>query len=154
MIRLGENAFPAYHRILESPDATSEDVVAVLAFLIQVKGDRKSFIEPAITGLAHSQARVREAAVRLLAKIGTPKETPPIVALLSDKEWTLSIAAAEALAEMGDQRVLAAMEVWLNSDNPRTGNERTDSHVRKYIVKYRDQLKARLDKEKSKAPSK
>jgi|GEM_PF-5073635 len=150
LIRLGERALSAYHRILEAPDATSEDRVAVFAFLLQINVDRKSFLEPAIAGLEHPKGRVREAAVRLLAKIGASQDTQPIVALLFDKEWTVAVSAAEVLSELGDRRTLAAMNVWLNSSSGRNSeHEKLQAVLRKQVIKNRDELKTRLEKEKA-----
>ena len=86
-----------------------------------------------------------------LAQIGSSRDCAPIVAILSDREWTNSIAAAKTLAAIGDQRSLIAIDVWLNSSSPRRHEgEKLTEMVRKNVIKYRDELKARLEKEKAK----
>ena len=146
LVRLGEKLFPTYHRLLNAPNAAWWHHAGVFDLVARSKGDRSAFLEPAVAGLGHKHVTGRRAALRLLAEIGTTKETPPILALLSDKEWTLCIAAAEALTEMGDQRTLAALNVWLNSSAERTDKSHTE--VLKHITKARDDLKARLEKAK------
>jgi len=64
------------------------------------QADRSRFVDPAIEGLASPEVDIRRAAVHLLAEIGAARDTAPIVAILSDKEWTNSIAAARRLRRL------------------------------------------------------
>lgn len=136
-------AFPLYCRILDAKDEDRYLVVRTLYVLSQIKEDRSQFVDRALSRLAHSHPSVRRTAVELLAQIGSSRDAAPVVALLSDKEWTISFAAAKTLATIGDQRTLIAMDVWLN-----TNVYKDDEQLREHIIKCRDELKARLDKEK------
>ncbi len=86
---------------------------------------------------------MRVFAVRLLGQIGSERDTPPIVALLSDKDPTISCNAATTLQAIGNHRTLTALDVWLNS-----GNHQDNEVLRKHVAKCRDELKQRLEKEK------
>lgn len=99
--------------------------------------------------MSHPQSSVRRSALILLAKIGSTRETAPSVALLSDPDLTVAVAAAKTLAEIGDERTLQAMDIWLNAHRDREGQ--TMELVRGHVTKHRDTLKQRLDSAK-KAP--
>jgi hypothetical protein len=149
LIKLGEAAFPAYLRILTAADARPEEASRIYHVLPHVNGNRAPFLEHAIGALASPEVYVRRPAVILLAEIGSAEDEAPIVSLLSDEDWTVGIAAAKALAKIGDRRALTAMDVWLNSSSPgRHRNEQLEKALRKHIAKYRDELKQRLEKEK------
>lgn len=151
LIEIGERAFPIYFRILNRKDVDSEEVSRIFGILAAVKADRSQFLKQAIGGLSSQNTGVRLTATLLLGEIGSARDTAPMVALLSDEEWTVGIAAAKALAKIGDRRALTAMDVWLNSSSPgRHRNEQLDKALRKHIAKYRDELKQRLEKEKKK----
>ena len=55
--------------------------------------------------------------------------------------------AATVLLAIGDERTVVAMDVWLNSDMRRY-NPADDEWVRKHVIKCRDELKQRLEKQK------
>ncbi len=149
LLALGDRAFPAYLRILAAKDITAREVGRIFGIVVNVKADRSQFLEHAVAGLASSDDGLRRSSLHLIAGIGSSRDSAPIVALLSDKEWTVCIAAAKALAKIGDQRTLTAMNVWLNSSSPRKDrNELFDKSFREDIAKYRDELKQRLEKEK------
>lgn len=149
LIALGAKAFPVYEQILDDPKATHGEIGRIFGVLAAVKADRSRFLEHAIAGLASPDKGVRRAVVALLAQIGSSRDAAPVVALLSDTDWTISLAAAKTLAAIGDRRALAAMNVWLNSGSPlKDRNERFNELHRQDVAKCRDELKQRLDKAK------
>ena len=84
-----------------------------------------------------------------MKRLGTRHETAPIVALLSDKKLENASSAARAFAAIGDQRTVVAMDAWLNSSVALdSGNIQRDEVLRKYVIKYRDELKQKLEKAK------
>jgi hypothetical protein len=148
-------AFPVYIRILDDPDEDRYLVARTFVVLADplMKADRSQFLDRAIGKLSHSHPSVRHTAVKFLAQIGGAKDTAPVVALLSDKEWETAIAAAKTLAAIGDDRTLAAMNVWLRtSGTHKDRHERVEEVLRKDVTNYRDELKQRL--EKAKPPAK
>lgn len=156
VIALGEKAFPAYERILADPKVGSFTVVRIFGILasVKMKGDRSQFLERAVAELASRDGLVRWSAVGLLAKIGSERDTPPIIALLSDEDFTTGIVAAAAVQAIGGPRDLVALDTWLraNSDKRYTPKYRKQYEIlREYVTKSRDELKQRLDKEKEKA---
>lgn len=147
LLSLGEKAFPIYLRILSSKVSEPLEVSRVFVVVAAVKGDRSQFLEPAIASLSHSDDSVRRNAATLIALIGSPRDSAPLVALLSDKEWTVSVAAVKAIAAIGDHRSLQAIDCWLNGSIP-TGSDRPEKELRKHVTKHRDELHLRLEKEK------
>lgn len=149
LVALGARAFPAYLQILAAKDADRSEASRIFLILSKVKADRGQFLEPAIANLAHPHSTVRYSAVQLLGQIGNERDAAPVVALLSDEEWTIPFAAAKTLAAIGDRRVLTAMDVWLNSVKPHnSGGERANEILRQHVIKCRHELKERLDKAK------
>jgi len=154
LIQLGERVFPIFRAILVAKDVQDREISRMFGTLAEMKADRSQFLEHVIAGLSNESAGVRGAAVQLLAQIGSTRDTAPIVALLSDKEWTNSISAAKTLAAIGDRRALAAVDIWLNSSSPRQHDgDKLSEQLRKHVTKYRDELRQRLEKEK-KSPGK
>lgn len=148
LIELGERVFPIYLRILAAKDADPTEVGCIFGVLAAVKADRSQFLEHAVAGLTHEHVSVRRVAVQLLAQIGTVADLAPVVAMLSDSEWTNAIAAGKTLAAIGDKRTLTAMDVWLNSHAGKADSDKIQVEVHKHVTKARDELKARLDKAK------
>ncbi|MGL6097102.1 MAG: HEAT repeat domain-containing protein [Fimbriiglobus sp.] len=150
---LSEDAFPLYARMLDDPKEKKYAVVRTLFVLASpdMKGDRSSFVDRAVSRLTDPDWQVRSHAVRLLAQIGSTQDAAPVVALLSDDEYLNGIASAKTLAAIGDRRTLAAMDVWITTSYARThptvvDQVKYDASYRQDIAKYRDELKARLDK--------
>ena len=50
--------------------------------------------------LGHEDRRVREQAVRQLARLGQPADLPALTALLEDTEWPVRLATAQTLAQL------------------------------------------------------
>ena len=140
-------AFPLYCRILDDPKEHRWIVGRTLYTLSIIKADRGQFVDRAVAKLTSPHISLRRGAVELLAQIGSPRDATPVVALLSDKEWTISISAAKTLAAIGDERTLVALDIWLNS-----GSYQDHKVVREHVMKSRDELKERLEKEKKQKP--
>lgn len=143
LIKLGKKAFPAYEAILRDTKSDPIHLVCVLNVVSVVPEDRSRFVEPTVLRLADPHRGVRYNATMLLGKIGSSRDALPVVALLADQQIENVYAAANTLAAIGDYRTVTAMDVWLVS-----GNRFDDAHLLAHVKKCRDELKARLDKEK------
>jgi HEAT repeats len=141
LVAFGSAAFPVYDAILADPNQKSLERARIFDVLKDVKADRKRYIEPAIRSLSHSDHDLRLMAVQLLGKIGSEKDTAPVVALLADEEAIVVKAAAETLAEIGGWRELVALDAWLRSARARELSPLWINNVQK----PRDALKKRID---------
>lgn len=148
---LSPAAFPLFARILDDPKEDGSVAVRTLRVLSEIKADRSQFLERAVAKLAHSHPSIRRTAVELLAQIGSERDAAPIVALLWDEAWEIPFATANTLVAIGDRRALTAMDVWLNS-SIHYADAAGYAVQRKHVIKCREQLKARLDKEKATKP--
>ena len=115
LVQRGSKEFPVYSAILADPKSKSQHVCVVMQVIGGVHRDRSQFIEPAIQRLGDEDYGVRCAALILLREIGSAKDTPPIIVLLSDEHLPVVHAAARTLAAIGDKRTVSAMDVWLKS---------------------------------------
>jgi HEAT repeat protein len=66
-----------------------------------------------------------------LQRLATVKQVAPLIKALGDEYWQVRIAAVDALAELGDRRALAPLEVvaekdprWIVRDQARSALER------------------------------
>ena len=148
LVALGEKAFPAYERILADPKATALEAGRIFSVLQHVKADRSRFVEPAVKWLTAPDGDARWDAIRLLGKIGSRKDSPPIVALLWNEDRTVVRAAAETLAAIGGDRELMALDIWLKS-----GSHRTDVDLRRIVRQCRDALEPKVVEEKKRKQS-
>jgi hypothetical protein len=112
LVRLGEQAFPIYEKMLANAQLDSFNVARLFAVIGAVQADRRRFVDPAVRGLCHPDYYVRLEAVKLLAEIGTRDDASPIVALLSDQHPWVAHAAATTLAKIGGPREYRAMRLW------------------------------------------
>jgi hypothetical protein len=143
LVEMGTKAFPAYEAILADPKTDPDSVGCIFAVLESVDADRGRFVDPAVRWLANPNWEARLYIVRCLGKIGSSREVAPVVALLADENPEVVAVAARTLVAIGDQRALAAMDIWLNS-----GSNRNNEVLRKLVAESRDELKQRLEKEK------
>jgi hypothetical protein len=140
---MGAKAFPVYEAILADPKSVPDSVARIFVVLEHVDADRGRFGEPAVRWLANPNWRTRFYTVRCLGKIGSSREVAPVVALLADEHPEVVVVAARTLAAIGDQRAVAALDIWLNS-----GSNRNNEALREHVAKCRDELRRRLEKEK------
>lgn len=155
LVQYGEKLFPSFERILADRDANSTELTRLFIVLLAVKADRSRFLESAVAKLTDSDKSIRNVAVSLLGDIGSELDTAPIVALLSDEEFTVGVAAAKTLSKIGGARELAALNVWLTVTKPENYSKEWQGSyesLRKNVTKSRDALKERLDKEKAPKP--
>lgn len=143
LIRMGAAAFPAYETILVDPVSLPRHIARIFIVLCSVKENRARFLDSTVRRLADADADVRGRALLLLEQIGSEQDIPPVVALLSDTDTTISYRAATVLLALGNLRSVTAIDVWLNS-----GNHREQTELRQYVTKCRDDLKQRLEKPK------
>lgn len=152
---LSAAALPFYTRILDDPKEEPSVVARTLLVLTKVKADRSPVLERAVTKLADSDGDIRRNATRLLGQIGGTRDTAPIIALLSDDDVSVGMAAAEAIQAIGGPRDLVALDAWLRvSPNKQHTPEYRKQYekLRDHVEKARDGLKTRLDKEKAQRP--
>jgi HEAT repeat protein len=114
LVGMGAKAFPVYEAILADPKSDPDSVARIFVVLEHVDADRGRFGEPAVRWLISSEWEPRLSTVRCLGKIGSSQELAPVVALLADEHPEV-VVAARTLVAIGDQRALAAMDIWLNS---------------------------------------
>ena len=155
LVQHGEKIFPSFERILADRDANSTELTRLFIVLLAVKADRSRFLESAVAKLSHSDKSVRRVAVSFLGEIGSERDTAPIVALLADEEFTVGVAAAKTLSTIGGPRELAALNIWLTVTKPENYSKEWQGSyesLRKNVIKSRDALKERLDKEKAQKP--
>ena len=142
---MGDLAFPAYEKLLNSKDTYVHRTVILFDLLYRLECDRSRFLETTIEHLQHKQSVVKIYAVNLMEKIGSANDTAPLIALLSDQY--VHSHALRALLIIGDKRTVSALGILI--DNP-------EYQQRKYIldatIKTRDALQLRLEKEKSSKP--
>ena len=90
LIELGERVFPIFVIILDSRDLKNVEQSAIFSALSEVKADRSRFLGYALKSLAHKSDMVRASSIHLLEKIGSSRDSAPLVALLSDADSTIS----------------------------------------------------------------
>jgi len=144
----GDKLFPYYESIFR--DATCSDRVRCRLYIVlqTAKGDRSGFLKNAIADLIHKNGDVRSRAIECLSHIGSDKDAAPIVALLSDghtmESASVPYVAATALTAIGGLRELVAFDAWLIG-----GSHADNKYLRAHVKKCRDELAARLAKEKA-----
>jgi HEAT repeat protein len=106
-----------------------------------MKCDTRRFALLGTKRLSDDDEGVRRLAAALLEKIGTERDTPPLIALLSDEEVTVQHQAAKALVAIGGTRDLIAMDAWLKKG---TGGNRHVESLR-HVKECRDALELRLN---------
>jgi HEAT repeat protein len=143
LINYGERLFPAYERLLADKTKNIREVEGILGILRYVKADRSRFVDDAAEVLASPLSSWRRISLQLLADIGRERDASPVVALLSDEQYSVAYNAAETLAAIGGPRELVAFDIWLIT-NPR----RKDEELRRHVAKCRAELKQRLEKVK------
>jgi HEAT repeat protein len=143
LVRLGEQAFPSYEKVLTDPKSHHSEVTRVFSVLRFVQADRRRFVEHAVRRLSDSHVGVRRSAVQLLGQIGGRGDASPIVALLWDEDRTAVYAAVEALSAIGGAREGSALDIWL-----RSGSRRDDAALRNHVQHTRDALRRKVEKER------
>ncbi len=146
LVKVGAAAFPAYEAIIADPRSGETEYGRIFWVLHDIPADRTRFIEPVIKSLTSRSEPLRRSAVRLLGKIGTEKEIAPIVALLSDEEISVVHEAAAALAAIGGERELVALEIWIRAAKA----QKLDSLFIEGVSKPCDALKKRLEDTRNK----
>jgi HEAT repeat protein len=143
LYQAGERAFPACEVILADPTSNPRLVVQILTNLLEVKADRSRFLPVLRKRLTDPEPGVRLWTIALVGQVGTRDDLPPLVAFLAcDHKMTVKMAAS-AVAHLGGEAALTALDVWLL-----TGHLREDQDIRQHVTKRRDELKERLDKQK------
>lgn len=140
LLELEEAVFPAFEAILKDAKSDPQHVRRVFLTLARMKGDTRRFVLLSTEKLSDEDEGVRRLAAALLEKIGTERDTPPLIALLSDEEVTVQHQAAKTLVAIGGKRDLIAMDAWLKKGSG--GNRHADSL--RHVKECRDALELRL----------
>jgi HEAT repeat protein len=135
----GERAFAAYLVILEDPQSDPRLVVQICALLTQSKSDRSRFLPVIRKRLTDPEVEVRYWALFVVGLIGSGEDLTPIVAFLSSDHERTAKMAASAVARIGGEAGLLALDIWLL-----TTRERGDSDVRQHVRSCRDTLRKKL----------
>lgn len=140
-----EEVLKVYAEILN--DDASDDHLKnhAMCFVSEIKHDRKPFIEIAVRELSSLNSSLRHQSVVLLMQIGSEPDTLPIVPLLSDTDSMVRQRAGECLVAIGGRRTVAAMDVWM-----RVNAANDDIHHRQFVLRCRDELNGKLDKQTKK----
>lgn len=138
----GERAFGAYDAILSDPKSDPYVISGVLSMLMTLKHDRRRFLDLTRRRVIDPNARVRLFAVQLLGGIGTADDTTSLAAFLSDENKFTVQGAARSIAELGGQRDLAALDVWLVA-----GRGRDNADLRKFVSDCRDRLAKKVERD-------
>lgn len=142
----GERAFPAYEVILADEKSNPILVQRICQFLAMQKADRTRFLPLLRKRLMDPFDYVRLWAIPVIGQIGTKDDLPILVAFLSSEHNGTVKMAASAVASIGGDAAMNALDIWLLC-----GGDRNDADLRKTVTIYRDELKGRLDKQKSEA---
>lgn len=150
VLAVGDRLFPAFEEILNRRYVAERYQVSVLELAGDMKGDPSRFLPHAVRRLSSESGNLRRAAVGFLGNAGTEREAALVTLMLLDKDSTVQHAAATALARIGGEREVAVFDLILH--NARRYEEDgfliLDQHMIEVYEKHRDELKARLVKEK------
>lgn len=142
-VQLGERGFRAYEVILADPKSTALEIRIAVSILIQIKTDRSRFMALSLRRLTDTVSSNRASAAALLGQIGSERDLAPLAVILSDTDPNASRAAAYAIANIGGDRALLVLDMWLA-----TGNHRDDKNHLRNVTEYRDELKQRMEEKK------
>ena len=101
-----------------------EKRVKAVSVLSELTGDEKAE-EAALTALKDDRAEVRGAAAQSLGEMGAKSAIPQLMAMISDKEPAVILAAARSLITLGDNRGYNAFYAVLTGET-KTGTSLTD----------------------------
>ncbi len=98
------------------------DAIRFLTWIL--RGEKaEAAVEPLLARLEDAKARVRQAAVQALGRIGSQRAVEPLVARLHDPEEGMRRTAAEALGRIGGERAVEPLLARL--EDPEEGMRRT-----------------------------
>ncbi len=112
--------------------------------------DRKRLLPSALRHLTHTDKGVRHAAIGFVGNAGTAADAGPLLVLVSDPDYYISVPAAAALGKIGDDRTVIALDLWLQYNRVPGDRLREMPHV----TAARDQIQARLAAEAAKPAAK
>ena len=142
-----------YDQILNTPTDDIRNFVGLYSVIAHSQVDRKRFLPSALRHLTHDDARVRASACSFIANVGTAADSGPLLILLSDysSDSMPAYTAARALSDIGDDRTVIALDVWLKFARKSDGDPNHPTSLVRYVTQHRNILKARLAAEKAKA---
>lgn len=142
----GQKHFGIYKKILTSGQPSWPIAVSIYRVLRRVDADKTAFRGPTVALLNSSDSHLRHVAVSYLADFGTSQDASPVVALLWDKDSSTVYMAAKTLSIIGTQQELVALNIWL-ARGPYPAVSPPWVWIRGHVIRFRDQLKMRLDKD-------
>lgn len=143
LVAAGDRAFPVYDELLADPRTSVSSRCRILEVITVVKGDRSRYVPAALAALTHDSSILRICALGTLSKIGSAKDTAPIVAALFDNDSAVINRASIALSAIGGPNDLLAMDSFLRAAAVRGLHPAFLADIRK----DRDALNARLQRE-------
>ena len=144
LAQAGPSVFPLYRKILADPETFCEKKTLIYSVLKHLECDKTQFYP---FSLEHVQDReclsLRIGAKHVLWQVATVNDIPYLSTLLNDGATSSIMDTARVLSQIGDQNALDAINVWLAI----RGTSHPQYYI-KHVTESRDQLKARLDKQK------
>ncbi len=134
------------------PNYTAKVYARIFSYVKNQRTDRSQFIQPALENLRNDHVDLRMYTFELLDEIGRERDSVPFVAMLEQIDPLEAGKTAYFLEKHGGRNELLALDAWIRAYKAKCAIE--EVKFPDIVVKYRDRLKARLDKEDSIKPPK
>lgn len=142
------NAAPSmvvhFQHIIDSPVSKSRHIALLYGIIADSEIDRKMFLQSAVRDVGHGDVWVRMAACAFVGAVGTAADSAPLLVMLFDPKIEAVYAATKALALIGDDRTVIALDLWLRIHRRPPEWAAGDMTIENAVIKSRDQIKARL----------
>ena len=133
-----------FRHIIDSPESKSNHIALLYGVIADSKIDRKPFLPSAVRDLGHADDWVRMSACWFVGVTGTAADSAPLLVMLFDPKVEAVYAAAGALALIGDDRTVIALDLWLRIHRRPAEWLAGDMTIENAVIKSRDEIKARL----------
>ncbi len=144
MIDAAPGAIDQYERMLTAPDTHPWHLSGLYSVILGSNVDQKRFLPAALRHLTHSGDGVRLSATTFVGRVGTAADSGPLLVLLSDPKSEVGYAAARSLGQLGDDRTVIALELWLRFACKPGDDPAVPQGMAIWVTKARDEIKARL----------
>lgn len=152
LVNAAPTAIDDFEKILNDPKTDRFRLGRLYSVLAEAKIDHNRFLKPAFRDLQHKDPIMRGIAAHFLGKVGSPRETGPLLVLLSDSDISVVFAALYALGKIGDDRTIVALNLWQRFNNDPKDYPKDQTSPWKTVNKVRDEIQARLDTTKKTPP--
>lgn len=133
-----------FRNIIDSPDTDSFHRARLYGVIAESKIDRKPFLPSAVRDLGHADVWLRMSACWFVGVTGTAADSAPLLVMLFDPKVEAVYAAAGALALIGDDRTVIALDLWLRIHRRPAEWLAGDMTIENAVIKSRDEIKVRL----------